>query len=561
MSKKFIYPLIGIILFLIFTAGISSTKIISKSSINILDETDYSHTVFAGIALTQGCGPCHSWNQEIYNAYISGEYDFQYSSMIVYDKNGDVLNRKAYDWDSEYGIVTYPTSIFDGDYLRIEGNHTEEIPDAFNNCGNRTVVNITANLTLSWLGNATINVTTTIQNNEATQYNGSIKAFITEIASRYKTAEGDPFHFGFLDFAFDENITISAGGSYINSTNWNGNEHGDEHGNDFGDINAHNIQVILAVYNSINGYVDETVAANISNQPPYEPNDPYPANGSNGVDINVDLLWKGGDPEGDPLTYDIYFGNANPPPKVVSNQTNTTYDPGKLNISKTYYWRIIAWDNYNTSTTGPLWYFITRLNNPPETPEPPSGPNDGAAGVEYTFYTTTTDTDNDQIYYMWDWGDGNLSEWIGPYSQSKIASASHIWNQSGEFQIKVKAKDIVNTESNWSQPSIINIVKPSIEIGNIKGGILKIKVALKNVGKGEAINVKWNINLIGGFILRGYQTSGTINNIPPEGELNISSKRIFGIGRTDVVFTVEMPDGTIHKKTENGIVFLFLIIV
>jgi len=561
MSKKFICLLIGMILFSSVTGVISSTTIISKSSMKIKEESDYSHTVFAGIALTQGCVPCHNWNQEIYNAYISGDYDFYYSSMIVWDKDGDVLNRKAYDWDSEYGVTTYPTSIFDGDYLRIIGNIPEDIPDALNTCGNRTVANITANLTLSWVGNATINITATIQNNEATQYNGSIRAFITEIISRYKTAQGDPFYFGFLDFAFDENISISAGGNYINSTNWNGNEHGDEHGDDFGDINAHNIQVILAVYNSDTGYVDETAGVNISNHPPHEPSNPFPINESTGVDINVDLSWTGGDPEDDPLTYDIYFGDKNPPPKVVSNQTNATYNPGTLNISQTYYWKIVAWDNYNTSTTGPLWYFITRVNDPPNTPEPPSGPDDGAAGVEYTFYTTTTDSDDDQVYYMWDWGDGNLSEWIGPFSGGTIASASHIWNQSGEFEIKVKAKDIVNYESNWSQTSTISIVKPAVEILSIKGGIFKIKAAIKNIGDGEALNIKWNINLIGGFILRGHQSSGTINILSSGEEVDITSKRIFGIGRTDVVLTIEMPDGTIYKSTENGIVFLLLIMV
>jgi hypothetical protein len=559
MSKKFICILIGIILLSSFTEALSSSRITSKSFMKFSQESDYSHTVFAGIALTQGCGPCHIWNQEIYDAYASGEYDFHYSAMIVYDKDGDVLNREAYDWDSEYGIYTYPTSIFDGDYVRITGDNPEEITDALNASGNRSVANITANITLSWIGNATINVTTTIQNNEATQYNGSIRAFITEIVSRYKTSQGDYFHFGFLGFAFDGDISIAAGGNYTNSTNWNGYEHEDEHGNDFGDINAHNIKVILALYNDNNGYVDETVAANISNHPPNEPNDPYPANGSTGVDVNIDLSWKCDDPEDDPLSYDVYFGETNPPPKIISNQTNSSYEPGTLNITQTYYWRIIAWDNYNESTSGPIWNFKTRLNQPPKTPEKPNGPNNGNAGTEYAFYTRTNDSDNDQVFYIWDWGDGNFSEWMGPYIEGVTTSASHIWNQSGEFEIRVKAKDIVNSESNWSQPFIINIVKPAIEIGNIKGGLFRIKAAINNFGDGEAIEVKWNINLIGGFILRGHQSTGTITRIPPGEEINITSNRIIGIGRTDVVLTVEMLEGNIYKKTENGIIFLFLI--
>ena len=69
------------------------------------------------------------------------------------------------------------------------------------------------------------------------------------------------------------------------------------------------------------------------------------------------------------------------------------------------------------------------------------------------------------------------------------------------------------------------------------------------------------LNLVGGFILRGHQSSGTINSLSPGEEIDITSKRIFGIGRTDVILTIEMPDGTIYKSTENGIIFLILIMV
>ena len=559
MTKKITYILISMLIISTFSVAISSTR----SSIRLISEggdQGYSHTVFAGIISAQVCGPCHNWSQNVYNTYVSGDYDFEYASMIVFDELGNVLNMDAYNWSNSYGFSSTPTSIFDGDYQRIVGDNLNQLPGVINICGNRTVTNITANITVSWLGNATINVSIVIQNNELAQYNGHIQAFITEISSRYNTSLGVPYHLGFLDFAFDENISIDAGSSYTNSTIWNGNDHADEHGDDFGDINLHNIQVTMAVYNDNDGYVDETVMARIPNNPPSEPSDPYPANGSTGVDVNVDLSWTGGDPDpGDIITYDVCFGTVSPPPKVVNNQSATTYDPGTLDVNLTYYWRIIAWDNYNASTSGPIWYFTTRINGPPETPEQPSGPTNGAAGFEYMFLSKTTDPDNDQVFYKWDWGDGNFSEWLGPYFQGINITANHIWTAGGDYEIKVKAKDIYSAESNWSEPFSIHIVEPLIEIGNITGGLFKVNVVIKNIGDGDAENISWNINLLGGLILRGYQTSGLIAGIPPGGQVTVRSDLILGMGRTDVAVNAKIPGGAMNIKNNNAFVLLFFI--
>lgn len=559
MTKKITYILISMLIISTFSVAISSTR----SSIRLISEgsdQDYSHTVFAGIISAQVCGPCHNWSQNVYNTYVSGDYDFEYASMIVFDELGNVLNMDAYNWSNSYGFSSTPTSIFDGDYQRIVGDNLNQLPGVINICGNRTVTNITANITVSWLGNATINVSIVIQNNELAQYNGHIQAFITEISSRYNTSLGVPYHLGFLDFAFDENISIDAGSSYTNSTIWNGNDHADEHGDDFGDINLHNIQVTMAVYNDNDGYVDETVMARIPNNPPSEPSDPYPANGSTGVDVNVDLSWTGGDPDpGDIITYDVCFGTVSPPPKVVNNQSATTYDLGTLDVNLTYYWRIIAWDNYNASTSGPIWYFTTRINGPPEIPEQPSGPANGAAGFEYMFLSKTTDPDNDQVFYKWDWGDGNFSEWLGPYFQGINITANHIWTAGGDYEIKVKAKDIYSAESNWSEPFSIHIVEPLIEIGNITGGLFKVNAVIRNIGDGDAENISWNINLLGGLILRGYQTSGLIAGIPPGGQVTVRSDLILGMGRTDVAVNAKIPGGAMNIKNNNAFVLLFFI--
>ncbi|MCF8367245.1 MAG: T9SS type A sorting domain-containing protein, partial [Bacteroidales bacterium] len=94
--------------------------------------------------------------------------------------------------------------------------------------------------------------------------------------------------------------------------------------------------------------------------PPNPPSNPIPENGSNNQTIEVDLGWTCSDPNGDQLTYDVFFGEENPPEELVSTgQSETTYDPGVLEYETEYFWKIIAYDNHNNSTEGTVWSFTT----------------------------------------------------------------------------------------------------------------------------------------------------------------------------------------------------------
>ena len=248
-------------------------------------------------------------------------------------------------------------------------------------CGNRIVPDIDVNVSVGWLGNATLDVEVSVQNNESGEYNGHLHAYVTEIVSTMGWDDnwGNPYTFTFLDYAFNEDISINAGDTWLGSTTWDGNTHNDGHGNDFGGIKLDNIMVIAAVFNSEwhqgysdppSGnpfdayYVDETAGAWI-NQAPKAPSNPTPEDDAPHVDIDADLSWVGGDPNpGDSLTYDVYFGTTNPPPQVEWNQSGTSYDPGTMIYDIIYYWKIVAWDNHDTSTAGPVWSFSTDDNCP-----------------------------------------------------------------------------------------------------------------------------------------------------------------------------------------------------
>lgn len=134
------------------------------------------------------------------------------------------------------------------------------------------------------------------------------------------------------------------------------------------------------------------------NQPPYTPSAPDPSNGQSNVFINAILSWIGGDPDvGDTVTYDVYFGTTNPPAKVATGQSGTSFNPGLMSVSTQYYWKIVAFDNHAASTAGPVWSFTTipaGTNNPPNQPATPS-PADTATGIDVSTSLSWTGGDPD----------------------------------------------------------------------------------------------------------------------------------------------------------------------
>jgi uncharacterized protein (TIGR02145 family) len=98
----------------------------------------------------------------------------------------------------------------------------------------------------------------------------------------------------------------------------------------------------------------------VSNLPPDAPSNPGPISGATNVSTSPTLGWSCSDPDGDPLTYDVYFGTDDPPSTIVaSNQTGTTLARSGLTGGTTFYWKVVAKDNHGNSTIGPVWSFTT----------------------------------------------------------------------------------------------------------------------------------------------------------------------------------------------------------
>ncbi|MBE3122539.1 MAG: PKD domain-containing protein [Thermoplasmata archaeon] len=204
----------------------------------------------------------------------------------------------------------------------------------------------------------------------------------------------------------------------------------------------------------------------VSADAPVEPSQPLPAQSSSGVTIFIDLHWTCGEAN---LTYDVYLGTENPPPLVVANQSETIYKPNRLLINTTYFWQIVAHNSQQEFTEGPIWSFATSVDQPPFQPNVLQGPTAAGPGISLNFVTVAPDPEGDQVYYQWNWGDGNTSSWLGPYAFGEHAETAHEWVENGSYDIKVRAKDVYGKESDWSSVYHISIT-PQIHFMNLKPG-------------------------------------------------------------------------------------------
>jgi len=106
------------------------------------------------------------------------------------------------------------------------------------------------------------------------------------------------------------------------------------------------------------GSVDTSFTITVKS-PPNTPSNPSPLDNATFRNFpNLTLSWSGGDPDGDTVSYDLYFGTSATPPLYAPNVTSTSYNKAGLKNSTKYYWKIVAKDGIN-SVSGPVWKFET----------------------------------------------------------------------------------------------------------------------------------------------------------------------------------------------------------
>ncbi len=204
--------------------------------------------------------------------------------------------------------------------------------------------------------------------------------------------------------------------------------------------------------------------------------------------------------------------------------------------------------------------FPTKSNQPPNEPTI-IGPTEGEPGVEYEYTFNATDPDTEDVYYFIDWGDDNYSGWIGPYPSGEDIIVNHTWDEMGTYNLSAKAKDVYDDEGNWSDPLIVHIVAPQLNIGRIIGGLLGVTAEINNPGTGNATNVVASIVLEGGIILIGREISENIGTIEVGGTGAIFNIPVLGFGPVGITVTASADGVEEVSKSAEGFVFIIFFII
>jgi hypothetical protein len=207
-------------------------------------------------------------------------------------------------------------------------------------------------------------------------------------------------------------------------------------------------------------------------------------------------------------------------------------------------------------------YMFTKgtVNQPPVIPPAPSGPDVGVVGVDYMFSAVTTDPEEDNVSYFFDWGDGENSGWVGPFPSGATATAAHAWSEEGTYLVKVKAKDENGAETDWSPTHSIAIgAAPDLTVGDFKGG-LGVHAVVKNSGNGTATNITWSIDLEGKLVFLGGHTTGNISSLAPGGTAKITTGLILGLGKITIEATATCEQGVSCTEDGTAIVLLFFVV-
>ena len=93
--------------------------------------------------------------------------------------------------------------------------------------------------------------------------------------------------------------------------------------------------------------------------------------------------------------------------------------------------------------------YPTKANTPPNTPMI-TGDTKGKPGEEYHYTVTVTDVDSDDIYYYVNWSDNTTNQLVGPYHSGEEATLNHTWSEKGTYTLKIKARDIYGSESDYA---------------------------------------------------------------------------------------------------------------
>jgi len=329
-----------------------------------------------------------------------------------------------------------------------------------------------------------------------TPYQGHIRIYVTEPTSRWNMYNKEPYHFGSLGLADDEDLSIQYQDTFSKSITWTG------------DVQENNVLVMAAVFNQ-------------------EPNTTYAY-----------------PPSKNP--FEAHYVDA----AAAAAPGNTSYNTVNENFTHTVFVEegTATWCQYCPAMASALlgvyesklypFYYVSLIDD--KSPDAPV-----RLRTDYNIYGFPS-AFFDGGYKVYVGGDSNQGQYKTRIKQCGKRDVQELnltlsvdYIGSGDLKINIS---ITNNEQ---------IKAPIIEIENATGGLTGITVAVKNSGTADATNVEWSINVKGGVLKLLNVTDNETVTIPIGNQVDLkTTSGIFGLGQIQITVMV----GRI-TKVFNGFIF------
>lgn len=191
------------------------------------------------------------------------------------------------------------------------------------------------------------------------------------------------------------------------------------------------------------------------NNPPVESTAIYPPNRSLEIPIDITFLWSGFDPDGDVLTYDIWYRQPEDSDSIhVSGLTEPEHHL-LLDADSHYYWGVFTYDEHDAMTKSEQFAFHTETTAPPNNPYP----SDGAEHLptDLILSWSCADPDGDALTYDVEMGraGGSMSSLGTGMAQDELPVVGLSEGVTYEWKVTAEDDDEHRTEGPvWSFTTI-----------------------------------------------------------------------------------------------------------
>jgi len=353
----------------------------------------------------------------------------------------------------------------------------------------------------------------------AAEYSGTLRVYVVEPESRWVDHDGHPYHFGFLDFAIVDDITVADPELWDTTVSWSATAAG------FSGVTSDNVMVMATLFNLV-GHEEDLYPGNGFWFWAYDVDASAAAvHGVSGRNVattgfshtvfaeEATAEWCINCPDVSAAIYDVYSNDGYPFYFVSLVDDMNTNAAQRLN----QYWyqsqfpmpNMIFDGGYRTRigdlgdlvgdyrsaieacgarAVPPLDLIVSMncqgggnldlavkigngvsANSMPAVPATPTGPVLITPGSLQSFQTSSSDPYGDGIFYQFDWDDGEQSEWLGPYDSGVNGLAQHTWQSEGTFDIRARAKDTPGDSTGWSPLLSVNAQCCVSTLGDLNG--------------------------------------------------------------------------------------------